>query len=87
MRHRLSIGHLVAPLLVLLRPEVEVAEGDADHVAQRRVLLGVAKLHHVRLAGVVDHALLEALHLEHLHLDHEAPPRGVGALHVDDGEL
>jgi hypothetical protein len=33
------------------------------------------------------HPLLEPLHLEHLHLDDEPPPRRVGALDVDDREL
>jgi hypothetical protein len=33
------------------------------------------------------HPLLEPLHLEHLHLDDEPPPRRVGARNVDDREL
>jgi hypothetical protein len=79
--------HLEPAALVLLCPQVEVAERHADDVTQGRVLLRVAELHDVCFAGVVDDSLFEPLDLAHLHLDHEPPAGRVGAFDVHNREL
>src|SRR5262249_44630988 len=80
-------GHSEATILILLGPEVEVTDCHTNDVAQRRVLIGIPKLHHICFAGVVDDPLLEPLDLENLHLDDEPAAGRVGALDVDDREL
>jgi len=80
-------GHLEPPLLVLLRPQIEIADRHADDVARGRVFVRIAELHDIRFARVIDDALLEPFDLEHLHL-HDEPPAGrVGALDANNREL
>ena len=79
--------NLVVLVRELPRPELEIAERDADDVAQPGVVIGVAELENIRLAGIVNDALLEAFDREHLHLDDEPAARCRRTLDVHNREL
>ncbi len=68
-------------------PEQEIADRHPHHVIETGVVLTGAQLGDVGLGGVVDHRLLKALDLEHLHLDHVMPSVLVEAFDVDQRQL
>ena len=74
-------------VLLLVRPQLEVADRDGHDVRQLRVPLACLELARVRLARVVDDAVDEARVVDELHLDHERRARPVPAPDVEDREL
>ena len=82
-------GDAGKPQGVALRvgPQGEVTDGDGHDVDQLAVRRPLLERPDVGLAGVVDHPIEEARHVEHLHLHEEGGPAFLPAPHVQDREL
>jgi hypothetical protein len=83
------MGHRGEALLLLIgvRPELEVTDGDGDDVRQLGIRLSRLELADVRLARIVDHAVDEAGDVDELHLHDKGCPSAVPAPNVQDGQL
>jgi hypothetical protein len=74
-------------VLFLVRPQIEVADGDGDHVGEVGIGLPGLELVDVGFAAVVHDAIEEAGDVDELHLDYEPGARAVLAADVQDREL
>jgi hypothetical protein len=82
-RHR---GELLL-LLLRVRPELEVADGDRDDVGQVGEPAAGLELASIGLARVIHDAVDEARVMDELHFDHERHARMVLAPDVQDRQL
>ena len=62
--------------------EHEVGEGDADNVVEQRVAIALIELVAVLLANVIQHALVHALNVRHLHFNEIVFAAGVASAQV-----